>query len=36
MTVSMTAPRAVRPEDVVDGTAVDVENDRLTPPGGSR
>jgi UPF0716 protein FxsA len=36
MTVSMTAPRAARPDDVVDGTAVDVENDRLTPPGGSR
>jgi UPF0716 protein FxsA len=35
MVVSMTAPRA-RPDDVVDGTAVDVENDRLTPPGGSR
>ena len=32
MTVAMTA----RPDDVVDGTAVDIENDRLTPPGGQR
>ena len=32
MTVAMTT----RPGDVVDGTAVDVENDRLTPPGGAR
>ena len=32
MTVAMTA----RPGDVVDGTAVDIENDRLTPPGGPR
>jgi UPF0716 protein FxsA len=31
MVVSMTGPRR-RPDDVVDGTAVDVENDRLTPP----
>jgi UPF0716 protein FxsA len=29
--VSMTGPRG-RPDDVVDGTAVDIENDRLTPP----
>jgi UPF0716 protein FxsA len=36
LTVSMTSPRAVRPDDVVGGTAVDLENDRLTPPGGSR
>jgi UPF0716 protein FxsA len=35
MTVSMTTPRAW-PDDVVDGTAVDIENDRLTPPGGAR
>ena len=35
MTVSMSAPRT-RPDDVVDGTAVDVENDRLAPPGGPR
>ncbi len=35
MVVSMTGPRA-RPDDVVDGTAVDIENDRLAPPGGSR
>ena len=32
MTVAMTA----RPDDVVDGTAVDIENDRLAPPGGPR
>ena len=32
MTVSMTARR----DDVVDGTAVDLESDRLTPPGGPR
>ena len=31
MVVSMSAPRG-RPDDVVDGTAVDIENDRLTPP----
>jgi UPF0716 protein FxsA len=36
MTVSMTGRRAPRPDDVVDGTAVDVENDQLTPPGGAR
>jgi len=35
MVVSRTAPRP-RADDVVDGTAVDVENDRLTPPGGAR
>ncbi len=35
LTISMTGPRA-RPDDVVDGTAVDLENDRLAPPGGSR
>jgi UPF0716 protein FxsA len=33
--VSMTPPR-VQGDDIVDGTAVDVENDRLTPPGGQR
>ena len=32
MTVSGTARR----DDVVEGTAVDIENDRLTPPGGAR
>ncbi len=31
MVVSMSGPRG-RPDDVVDGTAVDIENDRLTPP----
>jgi UPF0716 protein FxsA len=35
MVVSMSGPRA-RPDDVVDGTAIDIENDRLTPPGGPR
>ena len=35
MVVSMTAPRT-RPDDVIDGTAVDVEDDRLAPPGGPR
>jgi UPF0716 protein FxsA len=35
MVVSMSGPRA-HPDDVVDGTAVDIENDRLTPPGGTR
>jgi UPF0716 protein FxsA len=35
MVVSMSRPRA-RPDDVVDGTAVDIENDRLAPPGGPR
>jgi UPF0716 protein FxsA len=31
MVVSMAGPRG-RPDDIVDGTAVDIENDRLTPP----
>ena len=31
----MTGPRGM-PDDVVDGTAVDLDNDRLTPPGGPR
>jgi UPF0716 protein FxsA len=35
MVVSMTGPRG-RPDDIVDGTAVNVESDRLTPPGGPR
>jgi UPF0716 protein FxsA len=35
MVVSMSDPRERR-DDVIDGTAVDVENDRLTPPGGPR
>ena len=35
MVVSMTAPRRP-PDDVIDGTAVDVEDDRLAPPGGPR
>ena len=35
MVVSMTGPSA-RPDDIVDGTAVDVDNDRLAPPGSSR
>jgi UPF0716 protein FxsA len=35
MVVSMTGPRG-RVDDIVDGTAVDVESDRLTPPGGPR
>lgn len=35
MVVSMSGPRT-RPDDVVDGTAVDIESDRLTPPGGPR
>jgi UPF0716 protein FxsA len=34
MTVSMTTRE--RPDDIIDGTAVDVESDRLTPPGGTR
>ena len=33
MVSSMTTKRG---DDVVEGTAVDVESDRLTPPGGSR
>ena len=32
----MTVSSIRRPDDVVDGTVVDVENDRLTPPGGTR
>jgi UPF0716 protein FxsA len=36
MTLSMTRPPRARPDDVVDGTAVDIESDRLTPPGGAR
>jgi UPF0716 protein FxsA len=32
----MTVSSIRRPDDVVDGTAVDIESDRLTPPGGSR
>ena len=35
MVASMTAPRRP-PDDVIDGTAVDVEDDRLAPPGGPR
>ena len=36
MVASMTAPRAPRGDDVVDGTAIDLESDRLSPPGGAR
>ena len=36
MIVSMSSSRPPRPNDVVDGTAVDVENDRIAPPGSSR
>ena len=36
MVVSMTPPPRGRPDDIVDGSAIDVENDRLTPPGGPR
>ena len=37
MVVTMTTPNPrQRPDDVIDGTAVDIENDRLTPPGGQR
>jgi UPF0716 protein FxsA len=37
MVVSMTnANPRQRSDDVIDGTAVDIENDRLTPPGGQR
>jgi UPF0716 protein FxsA len=32
----MTVSSIRRPDDVVDGSAVDIENDRLTPPGGTR
>lgn len=35
MVASMSAPRR-HGDDVVEGTAVDVESDRLTPPGGTR
>jgi UPF0716 protein FxsA len=35
MVASMSGPRP-HGDDVVEGTAVDVESDRLTPPGGSR
>jgi len=35
MTVSMSRPVA-RPDDVVEGTAVDVESDRIPPAGGPR
>jgi UPF0716 protein FxsA len=35
MVMSTSGPRE-RPDDVIDGTAVDIENDRLTPPGGPR
>ena len=36
MVVSMTGQRRPPDDDVIDGTAVDVENDRITPPGGPR
>ena len=37
MVITMTNPNPrQRPDDVIDGTAVDIENDRLTPPGGQR
>jgi UPF0716 protein FxsA len=36
MIVSMTNTRPQRPDDVIDGTAVDIESDRITPPGSSR
>jgi UPF0716 protein FxsA len=35
MVVSMRGAH-IQPDDVVDGTAVDVDNDRLAPPGGPR
>jgi UPF0716 protein FxsA len=35
LVVTMRGPNG-QPDDIIDGTAVDVENDRLTPPGGSR
>lgn len=35
MVASMSRP-GVRADDVVDGTAVDLESDHLTPPGGPR
>jgi UPF0716 protein FxsA len=36
MVASMSRPPVPRSDDIVDGTAVDVESDRLTPPGGTR
>jgi UPF0716 protein FxsA len=36
MVASMSRPPVPRSDDIVDGTAVDVESDRLTPPGGPR
>jgi UPF0716 protein FxsA len=37
MVVSMTNPNPrQRPDDVIDGTAVDIDSDRLAPPGGQR
>jgi UPF0716 protein FxsA len=36
MVASMSGPPVARSDDIVDGTAVDVESDRLTPPGGPR
>jgi len=36
MVASMSRPPVARSDDIVDGTAVDVESDRLTPPGGPR
>ena len=37
MVITMTTPNPrQRPDDVIDGTAVDIESDRLTPPGGQR
>jgi UPF0716 protein FxsA len=36
MVASMSRPPVARNDDIVDGTAVDVESDRLTPPGGPR
>jgi UPF0716 protein FxsA len=41
MVITMTNPNPnpnprQRPDDVIDGSAVDIESDRLTPPGGQR
>ena len=37
MVITMTNPNPrQRPDDVIDGTAVDIESDRLTRPGGQR
>jgi UPF0716 protein FxsA len=36
MVASMSRPPVARSDDIVDGTAVDVDGDRLTPPGGPR